>query len=60
MRCSKGEWDKHIIRSYMTNRNGSATKLYNILINDGTISCVRGTYNNMRSQINKDVQNNVH
>ena len=50
IRYSKRERDKHIIRWYMTNRNVNATQLHNTLMNNGTISCARGTYNNIRFQ----------
>ena len=52
---TKREWDKHIIRSHMVNRTGTATQLYNTLTDNGTITCARGTYNDMRSEMKKDV-----
>ena len=55
----KTEWNKHIIRSYMTNRNVDATQLYVTLMSTGTSSCARGTFNKVRSQMNKDIQNNM-
>ena len=43
----------------MTNRNVKVAQLGNTLMNNVTVSGARGTNNNVRSQRNKEIENNV-
>ena len=57
---SQGEWNEHVIRKCVNkNRNAYATEIYKTMINDHNVSCLKGPYNEIKSELKQDIKNNV-